>query len=97
MVATDSVQIGEHCLVAAYSIVRDADHGMDKGVLIKEQMQCSAPILIEDDVWLGRHVVVTAGCKIGTGAIIGANAVVTREIPTHHVVGGVPARVIRAR
>lgn len=97
LVATDSVQIGKHCLVAAYSVIRDADHGIEKGVLITEQKQCSAPILIENDVWLGSHVVVTAGCKIGAGAVIGANAVVTREIPGHNIAVGVPARVIRAR
>lgn len=97
LVATDLVQIGENCLVAAYSIIRDADHGIEQGVLITEQQQCSAPILIGDDVWLGSHVVITAGCKIGAGAVIGANAVVTKEIPSHNLAVGVPARVIRAR
>ena len=97
LIATDSVRIGKHCLVAAYSIIRDADHGMEQGMLISEQQQCSSPILIGDDVWLGSHVVVTAGCTIGTGAVIGANAVVTKEIPSLNIAGGVPATVIRAR
>lgn len=97
LVAIDSVQIGKHCLISAYAVIRDAEHGMVKGQFIGEQKQCSAPIIIEDDVWLGSHVVVTSGCRIGTGAVIGANAVVTKEIPDNSIAAGVPARVINER
>jgi acetyltransferase-like isoleucine patch superfamily enzyme len=52
-------------------------------------------IVIEDDVWLGSAAVVTDGVRIGRGAVVAAGAVVTRDVPPHTVVGGVPARVLR--
>ena len=52
-------------------------------------------IVIEDDVWLGSHAVVTDGVRVGRGAVVAAGAVVTRDVPAHTVVGGVPAKVIR--
>lgn len=54
-----------------------------------------APIVIEDDVWIGAAAVVTQGVTIGAGAVIAAGAVVTRDVPAGTVVAGVPARVIK--
>lgn len=53
-------------------------------------------IVIEDDVWLGSGAIVTDGVRIGRGAVVAAGAVVTKDVPPHTVVGGVPARVLRA-
>lgn len=52
---------------------------------------------IGHDVWIGARAIVLGGVKIGTGAIVGAGAVVTKDVPPFAVVGGVPARTIRAR
>lgn len=52
-------------------------------------------IVIEDDVWLGSACVVTDGVCVGRGSVVAAGAVVTKDVPPHTVVGGVPARVIR--
>jgi acetyltransferase-like isoleucine patch superfamily enzyme len=52
-------------------------------------------IVVEDDVWLGSNAVVTDGVRIGRGAVVAAGAVVTRDVPEHTVVAGVPARVIK--
>jgi len=93
----ESVKIGKECLIAAYSVIRDANHGMERGLPMSQQDGISAPVEIGDDVWLGAHVVVTAGSIIGTGAVIGANAVVTRDIPEYAVAVGVPAKIIRYR
>lgn len=54
-----------------------------------------APIVIEPDVWLGAGVVVLPGVRIGRGAIVGANSVVTRDVPPLHIVAGQPARTVR--
>ncbi|MEW2265143.1 DapH/DapD/GlmU-related protein [Streptomyces sp. NPDC047853] len=54
-----------------------------------------APIVIEDDVWIGTAAVITQGVTIGTGAVVAAGAVVTRDVPAGTVVAGVPARVIK--
>ncbi len=54
-------------------------------------------VRIGSDVWVGNRAVIMAGVTIGDGAVIGANSVVTRDVPPYAVVGGVPARVIRSR
>ena len=53
--------------------------------------------IIEDDVWIGRNVLIMPGLKIGKGSIIGAGAVVTKDIEPYSIVGGVPAKLIRRR
>lgn len=55
------------------------------------------PIVIEDDVWLGVNVTVLPNVRIGRGAIVGANAVVTRDVPPYAIVTGVPAKLMRYR
>lgn len=97
LATVDSVKIGNDCLIAAYSVIRDANHGMERGIPMSQQACVNSPIVIGDDVWLGTHVVVTAGVTIGAGTVIGANAVVTREMPDFSVAVGVPARIIKTR
>ena len=97
LVSVECIRIGNDCLIAAYCIIRDANHRIGRGSVISRQGHDSAPIEIGDDVWLGAHVVVTAGSTIGTGAVIGANAVVTRDIPEYAVAVGVPAKIIKYR
>ena len=53
--------------------------------------------IIGNDVWIGRNAVIIAGCDVGNGAIIGANSVVTKDVPDYAIVAGVPARIIRFR
>jgi acetyltransferase-like isoleucine patch superfamily enzyme len=60
-----------------------------------EQGITAEGIVIEDDVWIGSGAVITDGVHVGKGAVIAAGAVVTKDVPPHTVVGGVPARVIR--
>ena len=54
-------------------------------------------IVIGNDVWIGYEAVVLAGVTVGDGAIIGARALVTKDVPPYTIVGGVPARIIRRR
>ena len=60
-----------------------------------EQGITAQGIVIEDDVWIGSGAVVTDGVRIGRGSVVAAGAVVTKDVPPHTVVGGVPARPIR--
>jgi acetyltransferase-like isoleucine patch superfamily enzyme len=60
-----------------------------------EQGITAEGIIIEDDVWIGSGAVITDGVFVGRGAVIAAGAVVTKDVPPHTLVGGVPARVIK--
>ena len=55
------------------------------------------PIIVEDDVWIGRNVTVLSGVRIGKGAVIGAGAVVTKDVPPYSICCGIPARVVKYR
>lgn len=62
---------------------------------VKNNLICDKEIIIEDDVWIGSNSVLLPGVRIGKGAIIGAGAVVSKDVPPYSIVAGVPAKVIR--
>jgi len=90
-----SVEIGTDVLFGANVAIRDAEHGFrDLTVHRAAQPLLTAPVRIGDFAWLGQNVVVTKGTTIGRGAVVGANAVVTTDVPDGAIVAGVPARQI---
>ena len=92
------VRIGRKVLVAAYTYLVGGDHLYDRvDIPVLEQGRTARGIDVDDNVWLGAHVVVADGVRIGRDAVIGAGAVVTTDVPEFHVAAGVPARVIRDR
>jgi acetyltransferase-like isoleucine patch superfamily enzyme len=92
------VSIGDGALFAEGVHITDFDHRIDRtDISIKDQGVVTAPVRIGADVWLGRAVTVLRGVDIGRGSVVGAHAVVTRDIPPYSVAVGVPARVIRSR
>ncbi len=95
--ASDRIKIGADCMIGPFCYITDHDHGMRLGIPIKNQPLVGAPVVIEDDVWIGAHVTVLKGVRIGSGAVVGAGAVVTRDVPTGAIVAGVPATVIGYR
>jgi acetyltransferase-like isoleucine patch superfamily enzyme len=97
IVAKKSIVIGSGNLISAYCIIRDGNHGIKRGININTQPHDIEEISIGDDVWLGSHCVVTAGNTIETGAVVGANAVVTKDVEAYSIVGGVPAMFINQR
>jgi len=93
----DNIIIGKSCLISGFVYLQTSMHTHKKGKLIKEQGFTHAPINIEDDVWLGAHTTILPGCKLGYGAIIGSNAVVTKSIKSNEIVAGIPAKKINFR
>lgn len=92
------ISIGDNTSIAEMVSIRDYNHEYrDPNITIKSQGIFGSPIIIEEDVWLGKGVTVLPGVTIGKGSIIGAHAVVNRDIPPNSIAVGVPARVIRSR
>lgn len=86
------IQIGNNVLIGHQVVLATLDHDFDpqeRGVLHP------APIVIEDDVWIGANATITKGVRIGHGAIVAAGSVVTKDVPAMTIVGGSPARVIK--
>jgi acetyltransferase-like isoleucine patch superfamily enzyme len=91
------VTIGDRVYTSPHSQIIAVNHVFDDPRLsFVEQGITADGIVIEDDVWIGSGAIVTDGVRIGRGAVVAAGAVVTRDVPAHTVVGGIPARPIRA-
>lgn len=83
------IKIGDNCAISHDFTIMDSNaHSLngDRG---------TKPIIIEDNVWIGTRVTVVSGVTIGTGAVIAAGSVVTRDVPPHCLVAGVPAKVVK--
>lgn len=95
--ALELVEIGSHCMFANGCVVTDADHRFDDPALPVpwQGFTSKGPTRVGDDTWCGAHVVVTSGVTIGERCVIGANSVVTKDLPPHSIAAGVPARVLR--
>lgn len=94
----ERITIGNQVLIAAGARMITRKHGFaDVDLPMAEQGYTHAPIVIEDDVWIGFNAIILPGVTIGKGSIVGAGAVVTKSIEPYSIVGGVPARLIRKR
>ena len=89
----ENIIIGNGCMFANNLVVIDHDHEIGEDGVTATLI--SKPIVIEDRVWCGANVTITKGVHIGTGAVIGANAVVVRDVEAHTIVAGVPAQKIK--
>lgn len=95
--AHERVEIWSGCLIGPGCYITDANHGIAVDKAPAEQPCECRPTIIEDEVWLGAKVVVLAGVRIGRGAVVGAGAVVTKDVPAYAIAVGVPARVVGHR
>lgn len=95
--ATQLVEIGAYCMFANGCFISDADHRYsDPNTPVPWQGFTSKGVTrIGDNVWCGAHVVITSGVTIGERCVIGANSVVTTDIPPFSIAVGVPARVVK--
>lgn len=90
------VTIGNHVNLAQGITVTALNHNFDNVELrIDEQGVSTNPVAIADDVWIGANAVVLPGVSIGSHSVVAAGAVVTKDVPAHSLVAGVPAKIIR--
>ena len=89
----NSITIGNDVVVSERVMIRDSDnHSIKKE---GEAPVVSAPIVIQDNVWIGMGATILKGVTIGEGSVIAAGSVVTKDIPTHCLAAGVPAKVVK--
>ena len=82
-------------LIASGCTFVDSDHGTDPDRPMNEQPMKGAPIVLEENVWIGAQCMVLKGVRLGKGAVIGAGSVVTKSVPAGEVWAGVPARRLK--
>ncbi|MAT33552.1 MAG: hypothetical protein CMK06_00155 [Ponticaulis sp.] len=107
-----NVKIGRYCSIGRNVLLAAGDHTLEcltthpvayrairdrTNAPVSRRSEKHIDTIIGHDVWIGNNVVVIGGVHIGTGAVIGANSVVTKDVPAFAIVGGVPAKLIRYR
>lgn len=95
--AAESVNIGQNVLIASNVFITDSDHIVEPGRVpaTKNLKLITRPVRIEENCWLGQNVVILKGVTVYHDSIVGANSVVTHNVPPCSVVAGNPARVIK--
>ncbi|HVS97749.1 MAG TPA: acyltransferase, partial [Puia sp.] len=90
------VTIGNQVILAQNVVFSGLNHGyQDIHTPIRDQKCTTAPIVVEDECWIGANAVVTAGVTIGRHSVVAAGSVITADVPPFSVVGGNPARLLR--
>lgn len=93
------VHIGKYVMMGPHCWIYTQNHefnSLDIPMALQGP-QVAKPVIICDDVWIGGRVTILPGVTVGKGSIIGAGAVVTKDVPPYSIVGGNPAKVIRMR
>ena len=89
----DKIIIGDHVDIASQVMIYNSQHDIDR----EDFNAFTKPVVIGDYTFIGPRSIILPGVKIGKGAVVAAQAVVTKDIPDYAVVGGIPAKYIRER
>ena len=96
--ARGRVAVGDNVMMGPNIVIDPSTHSRERtDVPMRDQPLVHGEIVIGNDVWLGANCVVLRGVNIGDGCVVGAGAVVTRDLPSMSVAVGVPARIIETR
>ncbi|MEA4975154.1 MAG: acyltransferase [Paludibacter sp.] len=98
--AINMIKIGDNVLTGSKILITDNSHGQSQPndidiPPIKRSLYSKGPVIIENNVWIGEKSTILAGVTIGTGAIVAANSVVTKDVPAFAVVAGTPAKIVK--
>lgn len=102
----DNSGLGENCRIGSGTVIgSNVMMGPDVIILTQNHRYTretydgfeKEPVIIEDNVWIGYRVIILPGVRVGQNAIIGAGAVVTKDVPPYAIVGGIPAKVLKFR
>lgn len=88
------VRIGDWCMIGPNTLIATVNHPISP-MGRRKRLGKGTPVVIGNDVWIGGNCTILPGVTIGNNVIVGAGAVVTRDIPDNSLVVGVPARIIR--
>lgn len=92
------LEIGDKVMMGPDVVILTHTHNIDRtDIPMGDQGSRIEKVTIGNDVWIGMRSIIMPGVKIGNGAVIGAGAVVTKDVPDYAIVGGVPARIIKFR
>lgn len=93
------VTIGRDVMMGPEVVIYTSGHRFDRRdiPMMDQGSTDMRPVTIGNDVWIGRRAIIMPGVTIGDGCVIGAGAVVTKDVPPHCIVGGVPAKVLKSR
>ena len=92
------LRIGDNVMMGPEVTILTHTHNIERtDIPMGQQGMRVAEVVVGNDVWIGMRVVIMPGVKVGNGAVIGAGAVVTKDVPDFAVVGGVPAKIIKYR
>lgn len=95
--SSGQIIIGDYVSLAPEVFITASDYQFQAGTPFRQQPKRERDVIIGNDVWLGARAIVTAGVTIGDGCIVGAGAVVTKDLPAGAIAVGVPARVVGER
>lgn len=97
VVAAEKVSIGDRVIFGANAVVADTDfHPIDPAIRRIDTLRAKhAPVVIEDDVFVGMSAIILKGVRIGAGSTIGAGSVVVKDVPPNSIVAGNPAKIVK--
>lgn len=97
IMAEGGITIGNNVVISFHCVLWSIDHRYEGDSIPYDKARLRRPIVIRDNVWIGRNVIVRGGVTIGEGAVVAMGSVVTRDVPPLAVVGGNPARLLKFR
>lgn len=98
LTSNQEIEIGDNVLISPHNDIVDFNHiYQDRYIPINRQGVTAKKITIEEDVWIGSGCKILKGVTVGKGAIVGAGSIVTKDVPSYHVIAGNPAKTIKQR